>query len=79
MNLRTILRTCTWAAGLALATSAVLASNPASAQDKKPIVIGFGQSLTGFLSPNGKQAIVGAEIWRDEVNKAAACSGARSS
>jgi branched-chain amino acid transport system substrate-binding protein len=53
----------------------VLAVSPAGAQDKKPIVIGFGQSLTGFLSPNGKQAIVGAEIWRDEVNKAGGLLG----
>ena len=26
-------------------------------------------SLTGFLSPNGKQALLGAEIWRDQINK----------
>ncbi|MDI3468706.1 MAG: hypothetical protein OJF62_000769 [Pseudolabrys sp.] len=61
------------AAAVAMAAGAVIA--PASAQDKKPIVIGFGQSLTGFLSPNGKQALVGAEIWRDQVNKAGGLLG----
>jgi branched-chain amino acid transport system substrate-binding protein len=47
----------------------------ASAQDKPPIKIGFGQSLTGFLSPNGKQALLGAEIWRDRVNKSGGLLG----
>jgi branched-chain amino acid transport system substrate-binding protein len=61
------------AAAVAMAAGAAIA--PASAQDKKPIVIGFGQSLTGFLSPNGKQALVGAEIWRDQVNKAGGLLG----
>lgn len=61
------------AAAVAMAAGAVIA--PALAQDKKPIVIGFGQSLTGFLSPNGKQALVGAEIWRDQVNKAGGLLG----
>ena len=70
---RTIASFAGLAAGL-LAGAALLAGS-ASAQDKKPIVIGFGQSLTGFLSPNGKQALVGAEIWRDEVNKAGGLLG----
>jgi branched-chain amino acid transport system substrate-binding protein len=52
-----------------LVAGALFITNSANAQDKKPIVIGFGQSLTGFLSPNGKQALLGAEIWRDRVNK----------
>jgi branched-chain amino acid transport system substrate-binding protein len=58
-----------------LAAGAMLVFSSAQAQDKKPIRIGFGQSLTGFLSPNGKQALVGAEIWRDEVNKAGGLLG----
>ena len=60
-------------AGVALA--AVLAAGSANAQDKAPIKIGFGQSLTGFLSPNGKQALLGAEIWRDEINKSGGLLG----
>ena len=58
-----------------LAAGAMLVFSSAQAQDKKPIKIGFGQSLTGFLSPNGKQALLGAEIWRDEVNKAGGLLG----
>lgn len=60
-------------AGAALA--ALAASGPASAQNKQPIKIGFGQSLTGFLSPNGKQALLAAEIWRDQVNKSGGLLG----
>jgi branched-chain amino acid transport system substrate-binding protein len=59
-------------AGVALA---VFAIGSASAQDKGPIKIGFAQSLTGFLSPNGKQALLGAEIWRDEINKSGGLLG----
>jgi branched-chain amino acid transport system substrate-binding protein len=69
MNLRTILRSCAWAAGVALATTAVLVMSPASAQDKPPLKIGFSMSLTGFLSAVGKQGLLGIEIWRDHINK----------
>src|SRR3954454_24081154 len=60
-------------AGAALAAS--LSALPAHAQNKTPIRIGFAQSLTGFLSPNGKQALLGAEIWRDQVNAAGGLLG----
>jgi branched-chain amino acid transport system substrate-binding protein len=60
-------------AGAALAAS--LSALPAQAQNKTPIKIGFAQSLTGFLSPNGKQALLGAEIWRDQVNAAGGLLG----
>ena len=58
-------------AGLALVTGAMFAVSGAQAQapSGKPIVIGFSQSLTGALSPNGKQALLGMEIWKDHVNK----------
>ena len=69
MNLRTILRSCAWAAGVALATTAVLGMSPASAQDKPPLKIGFSMSLTCFLSAVGKQGLLGIEIWRDHINK----------
>ncbi len=70
-------KTLAWGAGLGLtvAAGAVFVAQTASAQDKKPITIGFSQSLTGFLSPNGKQALLGAEIWRDQVNKAGGLLG----
>src|ERR1700761_4281210 len=43
-----------------------LAAGPAQADD--PIKIGFGFSQTGPLAPNGKQALLGARIWEEEVN-----------
>jgi branched-chain amino acid transport system substrate-binding protein len=66
-----------WTAALAVTVLAAAAFfvNSATAQNKEPIKIGFGQSLTGFLSPNGKQALLGAEIWRDRVNKAGGLLG----
>jgi hypothetical protein len=64
-------KTCGFLAGVAvtLLAGGMLITSSAQAQNKEPIKIGFGQSLTGFLSPNGKQALLGAEIWRDRVNK----------
>jgi branched-chain amino acid transport system substrate-binding protein len=62
-------RSFAWIAGAASVLAIGAMTTNAQAQDKKPIVIGFSQSLTGFLSPNGKQALLGAEIWRDKVNK----------
>jgi branched-chain amino acid transport system substrate-binding protein len=49
------------AAGLAAAPA------PASAQSE-PIKIGFSLALTGPLAPNGKQALLGAQIWAEEIN-----------
>src|SRR5262245_19004158 len=50
-------------AGLALGLA-----GPAQAQSGEPIKIGFSMSLTGPLSPNGKQALLGLQIWEEEVN-----------
>ena len=41
---------------------------PANAQSGEPIKIGFSMSLTGPLSPNGKQALLGLQIWEEELN-----------
>ncbi len=41
---------------------------PALAQSGDPIKIGFSMALTGPLSPNGKQALLGAKIWEEEIN-----------
>ena len=38
------------------------------AQNKEPIKIGFGMSLTGPLAANGKQALLGMKIWEEETN-----------
>jgi branched-chain amino acid transport system substrate-binding protein len=58
-------------AGLAAAVvAASLAAAPGlvSAQSGEPIKIGFSMALTGPLAPNGKQALLGAKIWEEEVN-----------
>ena len=44
------------------------AAAPASAQGGDPIKIGFSLALTGALAPNGKQALLGAKIWEEEIN-----------
>ena len=48
--------------------SPVLGRAPAFAQGANPIKIGFSMALTGPLAPNGKQALLGAQIWAEEVN-----------
>jgi branched-chain amino acid transport system substrate-binding protein len=54
-------------AGAMLGLSAML-GQPAIAQDKTPIKIGFGMSETGPLGPNGKSALLSMEIWAEETN-----------
>src|SRR5205085_3644974 len=62
-------RTSAWIAGTAVAIlAAVIFVGAASAQDKDPIKIGFSMALTGPLSPNGKQALLGMKIWEEEIN-----------
>ncbi len=46
--------------------AALVVAGPALAED--PIKIGFDLSQTGPLAPNGKQALLGAKIWQEEVN-----------
>jgi branched-chain amino acid transport system substrate-binding protein len=56
-------------AGLGAALiSPALGSPAAFAQGATPIKIGFGMALTGPLAANGKQALLGAKIWAEEVN-----------
>jgi len=59
--------------GLTLAAAATLGTSPANAQDT--IKIGFSQSVTGPLAPNGKQALLGMEIWAEQINKAGGLLG----
>ena len=54
------------AAAFVIAQAAL--SAPAVAQSNEPIKIGFSLALTGPLAPNGKQALLGAKIWQEEVN-----------
>ena len=51
-----------------LAASLAGAPAPAGAQSSEPIKIGFSLALTGPLAPNGKQALLGAKIWQEEIN-----------
>ena len=50
-------------AGLALGG---LIAAPARAVE--PITIGFGMALTGGLAGAGKTALLGMQIWQDDVN-----------
>jgi len=62
-------RTFAWLAGTAFAVAAgAMFVGAATAQDKEPIKIGFSMALTGPLSPNGKQALLGMKIWEEETN-----------
>jgi branched-chain amino acid transport system substrate-binding protein len=57
-------------AGLGAALiSPTLATTRAFAQGGgQPIKIGFSMALTGPLAVNGKQALLGAQIWQEDVN-----------
>jgi branched-chain amino acid transport system substrate-binding protein len=62
-----------WRAALAsfvtaTAVAAVLAPAQAQTPSGEPIKIGFSMSLTGPLAPNGKQALLGMQIWEEEIN-----------
>jgi branched-chain amino acid transport system substrate-binding protein len=50
------------------AIAGALAAAPAGAQTGEPIKIGFSLALTGPLAPNGKQALLGANIWEEQIN-----------
>jgi branched-chain amino acid transport system substrate-binding protein len=52
------------AAALAVGLTPVQAQAPSG----QPITIGFGMALTGPLAANGKQALLGMQIWADEIN-----------
>ena len=52
---------------LALVAAAAMTSG-AAAQSGDPIKIGFGMALTGPLAANGKQALLGMQIWAEETN-----------
>jgi branched-chain amino acid transport system substrate-binding protein len=54
----------------ATAAALLFTAVPAKAQApaKDPIKIGFGMSLTGPLSANGKSSLLAMKIWEDDVN-----------
>ncbi len=51
------------------ALAAFLVPARAQAPSGQPITIGFGMALTGPLAANGKQALLGAKIWEETINK----------
>src|SRR5450759_5275230 len=53
------------AALAAMLVGCAMFAMPATAQDKKPIRIGFGMAQTG---PNGKSAQLAMDIWVEETN-----------
>jgi branched-chain amino acid transport system substrate-binding protein len=53
----------------AVPLSAAIQPAAAQAPAGEPIRIGFGMALTGPLAANGKQALLGAKIWEETVNK----------
>src|ERR1043165_4831823 len=56
------------AAGFAMVAAVLLAALSRPALGQEPIKIGFSMALTGPLSPNGKQALLGMKIWEEETN-----------
>jgi branched-chain amino acid transport system substrate-binding protein len=67
MNRRITRRGVNAGIGAALLSPA-LVRTPAFAQGAAPIKIGFGMALTGPLAVNGQQALLGSQIWAEEVN-----------
>src|SRR5918999_359180 len=62
-------RVLAFAAGVTFALTALFAApSHAQAPSGEPIKIGFSMALTGPLSPNGKQALLGMKIWEEETN-----------
>src|ERR1700687_4288097 len=58
-----------WFTGAAVALAAAASFvTTGQAQNTQPIKIGFSMALTGPLSPNGKQALLGMKIWEEEIN-----------
>jgi branched-chain amino acid transport system substrate-binding protein len=58
-----------------IALGALGAPAGAQAPTGQPITIGFAMALTGPLAANGKQALLGAKIWEDTVNKSGGLLG----
>src|SRR5271166_54771 len=69
MDFRTTRRCIAGAIGaVVVAVGLVAQAALALAQSGDPIKIGFSMALTGPLAPNGKQALLGAKIWEEEIN-----------
>jgi branched-chain amino acid transport system substrate-binding protein len=62
-------------AGLARAAAALMVFTAVPAKAADPIKIGMGMSLTGKLAATGKMALVGMQIWEDDINAAGGLLG----
>jgi len=62
-------------AGLARAAAALMVVTAIPAKAADPIKIGMGMSLTGKLAATGKMALVGMQIWEDDINAAGGLLG----
>jgi len=71
MGIRIVMRRFAVLAVFAMAAASLLfsAGTGAQAQSGEPIKIGFSMALTGPLAANGKQALLGAKIWEEQINK----------
>jgi branched-chain amino acid transport system substrate-binding protein len=65
---RKMLRASAIVAGAVAMAAASGWSDGARAQEGEPIRIGFSMALTGGLAGAGKPALIGMEIWRDDIN-----------
>jgi branched-chain amino acid transport system substrate-binding protein len=65
---RKMLRASAIVAGAVAMAAASGWSDGARAQEGEPIWIGFSMALTGGLAGAGKPALIGMEIWRDDIN-----------
>jgi len=63
-NLRTVLRAC----GALLFGASLLMESVTLSHATNAIKVGFSMALTGAVAPNGKQMLMGLEIWRDDLN-----------
>ena len=54
--------------GAALIAPALITARAFAQGAGEPIKIGFGMALTGPLAVNGKQALLGSQIWQEEIN-----------
>jgi branched-chain amino acid transport system substrate-binding protein len=64
----------TWAARIAAVIASLIAA-PAAAPAAEPIKLGFSESLTGGLAINGRQMLLTAQIWAEDVNAAGGLLG----
>ena len=67
MTVRRILRWRRFATAIVVGAASVIAAG-SSVQAEEPITIGFGMGLTGGLASAGKAALLGMQVWQDDVN-----------